>query len=181
MSTIEVHAGPLNPASPARPRQVAVAQPVRARSPSGSSRPNGLDRPSRFAAFVLAALLAIGAAPPRLAEAHGVHASEASALSVALPVAVSMAAPAMVLSGAALLTVAAVEASAAGTVWVLERASDGARASVHFAGHASAAVGAAVLVTAVSTGWVISAAGHAIAFVPNEIGRALLHNERITR
>jgi hypothetical protein len=32
-----------------------------------------------------------------------------------------------------------------------------------------------------STGWVLSAAGEAIAFVPNEIGRALLYNERITR
>ena len=35
--------------------------------------------------------------------------------------------------------------------------------------------------TALSTGWVLSAAGEAIAFIPNEIGRALLYNERITR
>jgi hypothetical protein len=38
-----------------------------------------------------------------------------------------------------------------------------------------------VVATALSTGWVLSAAGQAIAFVPNEIGRALLYNERITR
>jgi len=31
-----------------------------------------------------------------------------------------------------------------------------------------------------STGWVLSAAGQAIAYVPNEIGRALLYNERLT-
>jgi hypothetical protein len=37
-----------------------------------------------------------------------------------------------------------------------------------------------VVVTALSAGWVLSAAGQAIAFIPNEIGRALLHNERIT-
>ena len=57
------------------------------------------------------------------------NASDASALS-ALPIAVSVAAPAMLLSGGVMLTVVAVEASAEGTVWVLERASDGARASV---------------------------------------------------
>jgi poly(A) polymerase len=36
-------------------------------------------------------------------------------------------------------------------------------------------------VTAVSAGWVLSTAGQVIAFVPNELGKALLHNERITR
>jgi hypothetical protein len=74
-----------------------------------------------------------------------------------------------------------VQASAKGTVWVLERASDGARSSLNFAGHAAATVGAAVVVSAVSTGWLLSAAGTAIAFIPNEIGRSLLHDERITR
>ena len=110
--------------------------------------------------------------------------SEASVLS-ALPIAVSVAAPVMLLSAGALLTVVAVEATSVGTVWVLERASDGARASVKLsaqaAGGLSVAAGTAVLVTAMSTGWVLSAAGRAIAFIPNEIGAALLHNERVTR
>ena len=102
-----------------------------------------------------------------------------------LPIAVSVAAPVVLLSAGAVLTVVAVEASTDGTVWVLERASDGARASVALAGRAgsglSVAAGTAVVVTAISTGWVLSAAGQAIAFVPNEIGAALLYNERITR
>jgi hypothetical protein len=110
--------------------------------------------------------------------------SEASALSM-LPVAVSVAAPVMILSAGAALTVVAVEATSAGTVWVLERASDGARASVRLAAGAaeglSVAAGTAVVVTAISTGWVLSAASQAIAFVPNEIGAALLYNERVTR
>ena len=110
--------------------------------------------------------------------------SEASALSM-LPVAVSVAAPVMILSAGAMLTVVAVEATSAGTVWVLERASDGARASVRLAARAaeglSVATGTAVVVTAISAGWVLSAASQAIAFVPNEIGAALLYNERITR
>jgi hypothetical protein len=110
--------------------------------------------------------------------------SDASVLS-ALPVAVSVAAPAMLLLGGAALTVVAVQVSATGTVWVLERASDGARATLEFSGRAAgaslAAVGTTVLVTALGTGWLISAAGQAIAFVPNAIGASLLHNERVTR
>jgi hypothetical protein len=38
-----------------------------------------------------------------------------------------------------------------------------------------------VVVTAVSAGWILSAAGTAIAFIPNELGRALMHNERLYR
>lgn len=117
------------------------------------------------------------------AQAH-VTLSDASLLST-LPIALSVGAPAMLLSAGAMLTVVAVESTSAGTVWVLERASDGARASVQFSGQAigamSLAAGSAVLVTAMSTGWLISAAGHALAFIPNQLGAALLHNERITR
>jgi copper(I)-binding protein len=125
-------------------------------------------------------LLAAAASP---AAAHP-NASDASALSM-LPVAVSVAAPVMILSAGAMLTVVAVEATSAGTVWILERASDGARASVTLsaqaAGGLSVAAGTAVVVTAFSAGWVLSAAGKAIAYIPNEVGAALLHNERLTR
>ncbi|MDC6170134.1 hypothetical protein [Paucibacter sp. XJ19-41] len=107
-------------------------------------------------------------------------ASEASALSM-LPVAVSVAAPVMLLSAGVALTVVAVESTAQGSVWVLERASDGARASVRFAGQASAVLGTAVVITVIGSGYVLSAAGEAIAFVPNAIGTALLHNEQLTR
>lgn len=131
--------------------------------------------------LLAAALSAALATQPALA--HG-GASEASALSM-LPIAVSVAAPVALLSGGAMLTVVAVQASAEGTVWILERASDGARASVTLsaqaAGGVSVIAGTVVLATAISTGWVLSAAGKAIAFIPNEVGRALLHNERVTR
>ena len=130
--------------------------------------------------FAIAALLAASMAGAQAQSGL----SEASALS-ALPIAVSVAAPVLVLSAGAMLTVVAVEASAVGTVWVLERASDGARASVRLgaeaAGALSLAAGTVVVVTAVSTGWVLSTASRAIAFVPNEIGAALLYNERVTR
>ncbi|WP_140626824.1 hypothetical protein [Methylibium rhizosphaerae] len=132
-------------------------------------------------ALVLSVSLALAATPAARAQST---LSDASALSM-LPVAVSVTAPVMILSAGATLTVVAVEASATGTVWVLERASDGARASVRWAGQAAGAasvvVGTGVLVTAVSAGWVLSAAGQALAFIPNELGASLLYNERITR
>ena len=136
----------------------------------------------RLALGTLCAALAI--AP--LADAHAHYyshppaASEASALSL-LPVAVSVVGPAMILSAGAALTVVAVEASATGTVYVLERASDGVRASVHIAGHAALGVGTRLACTAIGAGWVLSAAGQAIAFVPNQLGAALLYNEPISR
>ena len=133
-----------------------------------------------FRRAAIAALLAAG-----VCTAHAQSTlSDVSALSL-LPVAISVAAPVMILSAGAVLTVVAVEATSAGTVWVLERASDGARASVRLGARAaegaSMLVGTAVVVTAISTGWVLSAASQAIAFIPNEIGAALLYNERITR
>jgi hypothetical protein len=132
--------------------------------------------------FTLAAV-ALSAALMSTARAHS-EVAEASALSM-LPMAVSVAAPSMILGAGAVLTVVSVQASAVGTVWVLERASDGARATLQFSGHvahgAALSVGGAVMVTALASGVVLSAAGNAIAFIPNEIGRALLHNERITQ
>ena len=114
------------------------------------------------------------------AQAQRVNASDASALSL-LPVAVLVAAPTMILSGGVMLTVVAVEALAKGSVWIVERVSDGTRASLQLASGASAVVGTGVLVTAMSAGWLLSATGQVIAFVPNEIGASLLYNERVTR
>ena len=129
------------------------------------------------ASFSLSQVADVRAHTPCCMHTHA-SPSDASALSL-LPVAVSVAAPAMVISAGAVLTVVAVDASAQGTVWVLERASDGARASVQLAGYVVVGLGAAVVATAVSTGWVLSAAGAAIAFIPNELGTALIYNERL--
>ncbi len=121
---------------------------------------------------------------PQTAMAHGDGGSEASAALSALPVAVSVVAPSAVLTAGASLVVVAVEVTAAGTVWVLKRVSDGVKVSVRFAGKvvtgASVAVGTAVSVVVVGTGMLLSAAGEAIAFIPNEIGASLMHNERVT-
>lgn len=105
----------------------------------------------------------------------GSAAAGAAAVS-ALPVALTV-------SGA-VLVVKSVEVSARGTVYVLERASDGALASVELSGRAASVVavgvGTAVAVSVIGTGVVLSAAGEVLCFIPNELGRALLHNERVT-
>ena len=135
---------------------------------------------SSLRSLILAAVLAtrLVAAPAQSTV------SDASLLST-LPAAVSVAGPALVLSAGATLAIVSVEVSAASTVWVLERASDGARCSLRLsaraAGTVSVLAGTALLVTATSAGWVLSVASEAIAFVPNEIGAALLYNERVTR
>ena len=125
--------------------------------------------------LMLAATLAMTSG----AQAHGV--SEASSALSLLPVAVVVAAPSAMLSAGAVLTVVAAQASADGAVWVLERASDGARLSLQLAGGSLVASGTVVAVSALGTGWLISQAGRVICFIPNEIGQALLHNERVTR
>lgn len=102
---------------------------------------------------------------------------------VAGAAAVSAVPAALAVSGA-VLVVKAVEVSARGTVIVLERASDGARVSLELSGRAAsgvvAGVGAAVAVSVIGAGVVLSAAGEVLCFIPNELGRALLHNERLT-
>ena len=83
----------------------------------------------------------------------------------------------------AVLTVKAIEASAHGTVIVLERASDAATASVELgaaaAGGIALSVGASVVTTVIASGVILSAAGEVLCFNPNAIGRALLYNGRI--
>jgi len=121
--------------------------------------------------------------------------SELSAISVA-PVALSVmavsttgaalsVAPSAILSAGVTLVVVSVEVVGGVTVWVLERASDGARISLRTVGKLAeglvVSTGAAVTVSVIGTGVVLSTAGQVIAFIPNEIGKALLHNEQVSR
>ncbi|MBS4036841.1 MAG: hypothetical protein KGZ46_01745 [Hydrogenophaga sp.] len=121
--------------------------------------------------------------------------SEASVAVSALPVASLVGASAAVSAvttvplalsaGGAVLVVKTVELSAQGTVWVLERLSDGARASVRLssraAGATSVGVGTLVTVSLTGAGVLLSAAGQVLAFIPNAMGEALLANEQVTR
>jgi hypothetical protein len=93
-------------------------------------------------------------------------------------------APVVLSAAGAVFVVKAVEVTARGTVYVLERASDAATVSVEVLGsglkNAAISVGTTVAVSVIGAGIVLSAAGQAIAFIPNELGKALLHSERLT-
>lgn len=139
-----------------------------------------------FASVVLAGCLMWG-----LMSSSAQAQSEASLAVSALPVA------SVVVGGAALstvpvalsvtgavLVVKTVEVTARGTVWVLERASDGAQVSVELstrtAQTASVTTGALVTVSVIGTGVVLSVAGELLCFIPNELGRGLFHHERLS-
>jgi hypothetical protein len=134
---------------------------------------------------LLAGLLALSCTLAAPAHAGQNDLSEASGAMSALPLAVVIAAPSVLLVGGTVLLVKSVEASGRGTVWVLERASDGAQASLEVtgkvAGAASTAVGTAVTASAIGAGVVLSAAGEVIAFIPNELGKALMYHEPVRR
>lgn len=138
---------------------------------------------------IAALVLAAGTLFASAAQAHG-ELSALSALS-ALPLAsvVTTASAAVVLpvalsTAGAVLVVKSVEVSARGTLYVLERASDGALVSVEIAARGveavSLATGTAVTVSVLGAGVLLSAAGEVLAFIPNALGQALLHNERLT-
>jgi len=146
--------------------------------------------------WIAASAALAGAVAPLQAAAHGAGSEASLALSL-LPVAsvvglasvggaaasTAVSLPAALSVAGAVLTVKAVEVSADGAVYVLERASDGARASVRVLGRAANGValstGTAVTVSVIGSGVVLSAAGEVLAYVPNALGRALLHNERL--
>lgn len=129
--------------------------------------------------------LAIAAALAVHAAAHAQ--SDVSDLSEAslVPVAISVALPVVLVAGVGSIVVTGVEASAEGTVWVVENVADGVKGSICFAGWVVGgvvvAVGTVITVTAVATGMVLSTAGHVVAFIPNEIGRSLSYNQRVSR
>ena len=80
------------------------------------------------------------------------------------------------------LVVASVHTVAGGTDLVLQNLADGSRATLRLSGAAagglSLAAGATLEVLAASTGHVLVMSGKAIAFLPNEAGKALLHHAR---
>ncbi len=80
------------------------------------------------------------------------------------------------------VVVASAKTVADGLEVVLENVVDGSRATVRLSGRAagglSLAAGATLEVVTASTGHVLVMSGKAIAFLPNEAGKALLHSAR---
>ena len=130
------------------------------------------------------ALLAGLAAGPALAQnASTASANSSAALSMAT--ASLVAGSAATLATASQLTVAAMEVVGESVVMVLKDVSKGVEVSVQasakVAGNASLAVGSVITVTASAAGWSLYQAGRLIAFIPNEVGRSLIHHEKTAR
>jgi hypothetical protein len=89
---------------------------------------------------------------------------------------------AVVASGTAVID--SIEAVGDASVVVLAGASDAAQAAVRLSGRAaraaSLAVGTSVNVIATSSGYLLVTAGKVLAFIPNDIGRALIHHSRVS-
>lgn len=94
-----------------------------------------------------------------------------------------LAAPLLVSGVGASLLVESVEASANGVVYVVKNVATGASAvlevSGNAAGAASVGVGTVVQSSAIGAGVILSAAGKVLAYIPNAVGKALMHNERL--
>lgn len=88
----------------------------------------------------------------------------------------------LTLAAAGSVVVASVRTVGDGVELVLEGAADASRATVRLSGKAAAGVslaaGATLEVVSASTGYVLVMAGKALAFLPNEAGRSLLHHSR---
>ncbi|MEO7254894.1 MAG: hypothetical protein ABIZ64_11755 [Casimicrobium sp.] len=135
-------------------------------APTYAAKAEGASTASELSALPLASIVVAAEAV----------ASAATNAAVALPVALSVTGSTLVIKS--------VEASVRGTVCMLERVSDGARASVEIAASGVAktalGVGQTVSVSVIAAGAVLSVAGEVVAFVPNELGRSLLRNERVS-
>lgn len=88
----------------------------------------------------------------------------------------------LTLAAAGSVVVASVRTVGDGIEVVLESAVDASRATVRLSGRAarglSVAAGTALEVVTASTGYVLVMSGKALAFLPNEAGKALLHHSR---
>ncbi|ASM76655.1 hypothetical protein VITFI_CDS0877 [Vitreoscilla filiformis] len=111
--------------------------------------------------------------------------SETSSALSLLPVAVTVSGATALLSTGAVLTVVSVQLVADGVVWVLRKGSGGVEVSLRVSQRlvegVVVGVGTVLVGTVISAGLVLSVAGEAVAFVPNQIGASLLHSEEIKR
>jgi hypothetical protein len=133
----------------------------------------------RAMTWMLAAAMLLSTSPSVFAQSEGN--SDASLA----PVALSVIATASVLVAGTVLTVKSVQASAHGTTIILRGAQNASETTIEVSGNvaskSAAVVGRAATVSVLASGTVISASGEVLAFIPNEIGRQLLHSEKISR
>ncbi|QSI76909.1 hypothetical protein [Niveibacterium microcysteis] len=131
---------------------------------------------------ILVALIA--GATPAFAARDASQASAQSSAAVSSAVGAVVGGSAEALSAGGELSVVVIERGSEATVLVLKQLGSGVEVSVKLAGQAagglSVAVGTTVQVMTEAAGYVLTSAGKAIAFVPNEVGNSLLQHTRLT-
>lgn len=127
--------------------------------------------------------LACGMAPQASAHGDGSTALSNASGFLALGSASVVVGSLSLVAGSGAVVVETVQAVGGASMVVLRGASDGVSATVRFSGNvaggASLVVGASVTLVAEATGYLLVSAGRVIAFIPNEIGRSLLHHSRV--
>lgn len=138
-------------------------------------------RCTKFRVILFALLLATSSASAwatMQSDAASRQSGSSLAVSVEVPVAITHA-----LSEGAAFVVTAIDASAAGVVVTVSAVAVGVSFVVHLSAEAAEeigiVVGTAVSVTAIATGWLLSATGEVLCFVPNDGVRPHIHSRRI--
>lgn len=135
--------------------------------------------------LAIAVVFSISAQTGALGQGRGSDFSQAMSVGSFLSVIGSsfvVAGPVQLIHGSTQLTVTALESAGESVVVVMRGVSDVTTVSIKTSatavGTASVVVGSAVQVVAESAGSALYVAGKLIAFIPNEIGRALIHQSR---
>lgn len=141
------------------------------------------NRPTTYRCTLVLGLLAFACAMPGHAFAQSDAVSQQSQVSVAASVQVPSAA-AIALSEGGAFAVTGIAASAHGVAVTVSALAEGSAFVVELSAEAVArlgiAAGSAIRATVVAGGWLLSAAGEAIAFVANEALKPLIHSRRIS-
>ena len=122
------------------------------------------------------ASLAVSMLPVASVVLSAAAAGTAASAAVVLPAALSVA--------GSQLVVKSVQVSGDAVVYLLERVADGAQASVRVSLNAGSysirQVDTAVSVVVISAGVMLVATGEVLAFIPNQMGQALLHSTKLS-
>lgn len=151
------------------------------RLPGLAMMPALSNRESIMKRILLAALLGLACTASQ-AIGHGQSSQSALSHASANLSAVVVGGSILTLAATGSVVVASVKTVGDGIEVVLENAVDASRATLRLSGKAAAgvsiAVGTTLEVVMASTGYVLVMAGKALAFIPNEAGKALLHHSR---
>jgi hypothetical protein len=134
------------------------------------------------ATIALFAVMSMGAQARGISEASA-QMSEASAASVTMTASAIVTGSLAVFQASGNAVVASVQTVGEGSVVVLTGASEVGSAVIRIAGKTAEQtgllVGGVVMISAVTTGYVLRSAGQIVAFVPDTVGMALLHSARV--